>query len=240
MLTSYSAIWVWSMLWCLKSSTYRAGLLLGLVSYLGACLNYNFIWLAPLSIGVMYFVFMKDKTDWYKKQFLKYTSLGLFLCILVVLFHVDLALFEKQLIKQSWLGYIENLFQRKAFFFLSILGLIQIVVLRIKYFRNKLPDFNIDYLRLFQFFICLTILGIIGSLFEKNLIHGMSMVWVLTFLSLLPLEWIFQVISRMRSKRNVIYTIYVLVCLLDSHFEGRVRITAKFFQNTQVFSQKIK
>jgi hypothetical protein len=57
------------------------------------------------------------------------------------------------------------------------------------------------------------------------------MIWVLSFLSLIPIELIFQSISRLRSKRNMIYLIYILICLLDSHFEGRVKIFLKIFNN---------
>ncbi len=59
--------------------------------------------------------------------------------------------------------------------------------------------------------------------------------WVLTVFSLIPLEWIFQSISRLRSKRNAIYALYILVCLLDSHFEGRVRIIGKMFLEDEIF-----
>ena len=81
------------------------------------------------------------------------------------------------------------------------------------------------------------ILVLVGLFLEKNLLRGFGLMWILPFLGLIPLEWIFQVISRSRSKRNIIYVVYVLVCLLDSHFEGRVRITAKFFKSTPVQEQ---
>jgi hypothetical protein len=70
-----------------------------------------------------------------------------------------------------------------------------------------------------------------GIFVEKDLIHSFGLMWFVVFLSVLPLEWIFQSISRLRSRRNFIYLVYVLVCLLDSHFEGRLRILYNFYQS---------
>jgi hypothetical protein len=66
---------------------------------------------------------------------------------------------------------------------------------------------------------------------EKDLIRGLGMLWLLAFFSVLPLEGVFQALSRVRSRRNFIYAVYILVCLLDSHFEGRVRILYNFYQS---------
>jgi hypothetical protein len=60
---------------------------------------------------------------------------------------------------------------------------------------------------------------------------GFGLMWFVVFLSILPLEWIFQTISRLRSRRNMIYLVYILVCLLDSHFEGRVRMVFDFYHS---------
>jgi hypothetical protein len=68
-------------------------------------------------------------------------------------------------------------------------------------------------------------------LIEKDLAQSFGLMWFVVFLCILPLEWIFQSISRLRSRRNFIYMIYVIVCLLDSHFEGRVRIMYNFYQS---------
>jgi len=43
------------------------------------------------------------------------------------------------------------------------------------------------------------------------------------------LEVLFQKIHRMRSQRNMIYLIYIIICLLDSHIEGRIKIWLNFF-----------
>src|SRR5690606_27052580 len=39
LITSYSVVWIWSLLWVMKSSTYRTGLFLGLITYWGTLLH---------------------------------------------------------------------------------------------------------------------------------------------------------------------------------------------------------
>ena len=73
---------------------------------------------------------------------------------------------------------------------------------------------------------------VLFSLFwDDSLIIGFGTMWPLAFLSLVPLELLFQSLSRARSSRNMIYLIYILICLLDSHFEGRVKVFLKIFNN---------
>ena len=66
---------------------------------------------------------------------------------------------------------------------------------------------------------------------EEYFLKGFSMMWMLAFMSLIPLELVFQSISRLRSNRNMIYLIYILICLLDSHFEGRVKVFIRIFNS---------
>ncbi len=103
--------------------------------------------------------------------------------------------------------------------------------------QKRFAAFNLDRPRLAHLMVATLLMIIVGLTLEKNFIRGFGLMWILPFMALIPLEWIFQVISRSRSKRNMIYVLYVLVCLLDSHFEGRVRITAKFFKSTPVQEQ---
>ena len=94
-----------------------------------------------------------------------------------------------------------------------------------------LSTFAIDIKRLRELVVLVAILVLLSLLVEKNLMVGFGLLWFVVFLSILPLEWIFQTISRLRSRRNFIYTVYVLVCLLDSHFEGRVRMVYDFYRS---------
>ena len=90
---------------------------------------------------------------------------------------------------------------------------------------------TIDYKRLGELGILVICVVALSLIVDKDLVKNFGMLWFVVFLSILPLEWIFQSISRLRSRRNFIYAIYILVCLLDSHFEGRVRMLYNFYQS---------
>jgi len=175
---------------------------------------------------------MKDKTQWYRQQFLRYTAMGLVGCFFVFLYHIDLQLFGHGWSVSGFNLFIGNLIKRKAFFALSVVGGILLALAYAPITRRRFAEFTLDRTRMSHLLAGVGMLIFVGLTFEKNILRGFGMMWLLSFLALVPLEWIFQVISRLRSKRNFIYLLYVLICLLDSHFEGRVRITAKFFKNT--------
>lgn len=229
--TTFSVLWVWAILWCIKSATYRSGLMYGLLCYLGVVFNYNHFFLFPIGLLLLYFYFLDDHTDWYRGQFVKYTFLGLFLIVVTLLTHVDLSFFEDGLSLaqlQSWVG---TLLKRKSFYSLSLIGLVALIPMTLKPGMKLMSTFTVDVKRLRELLILVGILILLALFVEKNLLVGFGLLWFVVFLSILPLEWIFQTISRLRSRRNFIYMIYVLVCLLDSHFEGRVRMIFDFYHS---------
>lgn len=229
--TFFSVLWVWSILWCIKSSTYRSGLMYGLLCYLGVVINYNFVFLFPLGLGLLYFFFLKENTDWYRAQFVKYTMLGMFLILLTLITHIDLHFFEDVFTWDQFKSFFQVIINRKAFYSLSIIGFISLLIMVFKPQRKTLTTFTLDIKRLREF-SWLVISVIFLSLFvEKDLAQNFGLLWFVVFLCILPLEWIFQSISRLRSRRNFIYMIYVIVCLLDSHFEGRIRILYNFYES---------
>ncbi len=231
--TTFSVLWIWSILWCVKSSTYRSGLMYGLLCYMGVVLNYNHIFLFPIGLALLYFYFLKESTDWYRIQFVKYTSLGLFLIIITLITHIDLRFFESGLTIQQLRSYILTLLDRKAFFSLSIIGLISLLIMILKPHRRLLTALTIDHKWLQQLSILVICVFLVAFVTERNLVTDFGMLWFIVFLCVLPLEWIFQSISRLRSRRNFIYMIYVMLCMLDSHLEGRFRILYSFYQTPQ-------
>jgi hypothetical protein len=240
LLATQSSIWVWVLLWAMRSATYRAGLMYGLYHYQLICLNYNFIFLFPISALLIYFWYFNEKNTWYKKQFFKYSIAGVILIFFALLFHIHFDWFSGQ---WNWMGFfnqLSNLIKRKAFLSLSVLGILSLwLIYQPKWIKSFSPV-TIDKQRLNQLFVALIILIFYATYIEENILKNFGTLWILIFLSLIPIEWIFQVISRSRSKRNIIFVVYVLVCLLDSHFEGRVRIAAKFFKNNQLAEREIK
>jgi hypothetical protein len=230
MLTTYSLIWIWTLLWVTKSSTYRAGLFMGLVSFWGTLLNPNYAVLVFFQISFLILIFLKDRTLWFKRQLLKYALFGVVLTVLRLFSHADLL---EPLHSIDW-GIFQQVWReidRKAFFALGILGLIMILL---KYFKPKmiiLKDFQIESESVTIFLTSFSVYIFFSLFWDDSLVSGFGMMWPLAFLSLIPLEILFQSLSRMRSSRNMIYLIYILICLLDSHFEGRVKIFLKIFNN---------
>jgi hypothetical protein len=233
LLTCFPILWIWGLLWAAKSSTYRAGLMFGLLCYMGTLLNYHFFALFPIGLMILILWQLRDETSWYKRQFLRYNSIGIICCVTIFVYHIDLHFSGHGWNLNGFYLFLINFLQRKSFFILSILGLGILAAIYTPQSRNKVT-LHLDKNRLTHLLTAVVIILIVGLAFDKNLLRGFGLLWFVSFLSLLPLEWIFQSISRFRSKRNFIYVIYILICLLDSHFEGRVRRTAKFFQSTPI------
>ncbi|AUN96615.1 hypothetical protein DOM21_18735 [Bacteriovorax stolpii] len=229
-LTTYSLIWIWTLLWVTKSSTYRAGLFLGLVSYWGALINQSYAVLVFFQIGLLYFFFLKDRTSWYKRQLLRYALFGIILTLLHLFSHSDLL----QPLHSLDFSFITNAgreIDRKGFFVLGVFGIV-IAVFR-TYFKKPaiMKDFQMEKHSLNIVILSYLIFIGFSIVWDNSLVSGFGTMWALAFLSLLPLELIFQSIARLRSKRNMIYVVYILICLLDSHFEGRVKLFVKIFNS---------
>lgn len=230
--TTFSVLWVWGILWCAKSATYRSGLMFGLLSYIGVVLNYNFFFLFPTALVLLYFLLLKrEHTEWYRVQFLKYTTLGMFLILITLITHVDLNFFGNAMTPAELVNYLKVVINRKAFFSLSLIGAFFLALLFIFPRWKKFNGLMIDQLRLKELCLLVSILILCALYIEKDLVRGFGLMWMVAFLSILPLEGIFQALSRLRSRRNFIFASYIIVCLLDSHFEGRVRILYNFFES---------
>lgn len=228
--TTFALFSVWSILWITKSSTYRAGLFLGLLGYYGTIINPAYALILPLNIALLYFVFLNDKTPWFRRQLLKYASFGVILVIIFLLGHPNFQEGLRPFEFGTLIGNFSTIFERKAF---NVLGVFGLVILSVKFIlpkRNILRDFRVDRVKLFELVTLLILYGLFALFVDFRLINSFSMMWPISLFSLIPLELLFQSISRLRSRRNMIYLVYILICLLDSHFEGRVKIFIKLFE----------
>lgn len=227
--TTFSLVWIWTLLWVTKSHTYRSGLFLGLVSFWGALINQSFAFLVFIQLGLLYFVFLKDRTLWYKKQLLKYASFGIVLTLVHLIVHYD-SLKSLHALDFSFLKGLIFEIKRKGFYVLGVVGAL-IAGLKISpYCPNILKDLKIGHQSLKIVFYSYMIFIGISLFWENSLVIGFSNLWLLSFLSLIPIELLFQSLSRLRSRRNMIYLIYIIICLLDSHFEGRIKLFLKIFE----------
>lgn len=227
--TTFSVLWVWSMMWSTKSSTYRSGLFVGLVNYFGTIINPGYVILFPIQLLLFNFVFLRDKTKWYRRQFLKYTIFGGILMLFTVGSHLEHNLDLHGLGIDGIFTEITTLIGRKAFFTIFPLGLGLVIFHRFIPKIRYLSHFNLDYQKLDELGYSLIILFVVSTFLMSDLMSGLGMIWVLSIFSLFPLEWIFRSISRLRSKRNLIFVVYILISLLDSHFEGRLRTIGRIF-----------
>jgi len=203
----------------------------GLLCYVGVVFNYDYVFLFPVGLALLYFYFLKESTDWYRTQFVKYTFLGSFLILITLITHIDLRFFEDAMSFAGLKSYLTVVIKRKAFYSLSFIGLVSLLIMIFKPHRKLLATFIIDTVRLREFSILVGSLIVLSLLVSKDLAHSFGLLWFVVFLCIFPLEWIFQSISRLRSRRNFIYMIYVILCLLDSHFEGRIRNLFNFYQS---------
>ncbi len=223
----FPMIWIWSMLWVAKSSSYKTGLFLGLINCFGVIINPFFIYLILLQIPLFLWGIFNGQTNWFRRQFIKYSIPGYLLSVGVFYFK------DKSVVKFLPVDIFKEIlfhFQEKAFLSLSLLG---IVLFMITFFKKNtffFRDFYFDRKRFLEMGL-LSLAFLIPSVFLSHMGNlWFLIICLMVFLSLIPLELLFQKTSRFRSSRNIIFAIYLLICLLDSHFEGRVKIFLKMFE----------
>ena len=226
--STFSVLWIWTLLWVTKSGTYRAGLFLGLIGAWGTIIELSYSVLLIFQFIIMYFFLLKDKTFWFKRQLMKYALFGAIITIIIVA--TNTVTWGHSIVLNSTL-WQEIYYQigRKAFFSLSMIGLI---LLGIIVQHKKISTFyaiHFDRQRVLIIVTSILFLLVFSFFRDTYILSAFGVMWPVTLLALLPIEVMFQSISRLRSSRNMIYFIYILICLLDSHFEGRVKIFLKLF-----------
>ena len=231
----FTVIWVWAGLWIIKSSTYKSGLFLGTIGFLASLLDSRYSLLIIFHFSICHFLFLNQKTKWFRKQFYKYFSFGCFSSLLILIF---CRLFNVEGVKPiesiSLIKIGKNILfemNEKSFFSLALIGF---VILIVKYLFPKMEklgmSFFIDIKKMTIVLISLFILFCFGAFISPELIKGLGTIWPVVLFCLIPIEFIFQLSSRFRSNRNIIYLMYILICLLDSHFEGRIKIFLNFIK----------
>ena len=226
--TTVTIVWLWSLLWSFRSGTYRSGLLTGLVGCYLVAIDAINILLIPIALYGAYKFFLNDKTAWFKKQWVKYNLLGVTLSCIVVLTKIssiELSFNHYELFVSG----IYDLIYRKAFYTISPVGIVLFLIYLSRRSGLLLTYVSFDYSKIIEVLFGFITIVLFGVLIQPSFVMGFSTIWILVFFCLLPIEWIFQSISRLRSKRNLIYAMYILVCLLDSHLENRFRIVGKMF-----------
>ncbi len=229
-LTTYSVLWIWSLLWITRSASYRVGLYWGLMLFWGIVINHAWVWLSIFQTIMVYFFFLPGKTDWFKNQLIKYALPGIILSLFLV--YLDPSAFNNlNIIDANYGDSILKTISKKAFYALSYVGLFLLIAKLLFSERSFFKNIYIDLKKIQQLFIMLLILFIYSLTIDSYLLRGFSIMWPIVFFSLIPLEVLFQSITRLRSSRNLIYLIYIIICLLDSRLEVRIKVFLKMFSS---------
>lgn len=123
----------------------------------------------------------------------------------------------------------QTVFFRKGFNLLAIIGVLILFIKYLKPNQSLVKDFKIDREKFNELLILLAVVLIFSVFVDYQLMNNFGLMWPIVLFALIPIELLFQSISRLRSRRNMIYLIYIMICLLDSHFEGRVKIFVRLF-----------
>ena len=228
LIASFSILWIWGLLWTMRSATYRSGLFMGLLGAYGYILFVGNIPFYFASLVLGWFVLFDNKTSWFKKQFLKYNLLGALILLVLIPFdgrEFPLAFnLHKALFLEQW----DYNFFHKDFYILAVLGVILVGVFsfNIKNLGNRFNIYNKDLFG--KFLYCLSTLVCLSFAISPQNVSYINSLWIMAFISLVPLEWLFQAIRRLRSRSNLVYGIYIVICLLDSRIEGRIKNIVKF------------
>ena len=227
--TTYSLLWIWSILWVAKSSSYRAGLFLGLVGYWGTVVNQSFSLLAFIQVSLLYFYFLDHKTRWFKRRLLRYSLLGLIMVVITIVIS-DGPFDGLHPLTRQYIDGLIGIIQRKAFYSLSFLGVLILLwkIMAPQAFVARSIKFDMD--KILQLVVSIAVLFVYSLFFDNYLVESFAIMWMVVLLSVIPLELLFQAITRLRSRRNMIYVAYTIICLLDSHFEGRIKIFLRLFE----------
>ncbi len=229
--TTFTLLWVWGLLWSAKAASYRIGFGLGLLGYYGVLLDPANSLLLFIQIPMSFYLMLPDKTKWFKLKLIRYLCFGLLLSVLYIVSNWEQSLFAflpswEAIYNKEVLANLFSIFERKAFFTLAPIGAI-FLWLKLKSDWHRFGQIVVDRHYYTILFHALTLL-IVGTLFfSPYWMKSFGWLWCLTLLSLIPLEFLFQATFRLRSKRNIIYLTYILIALLDSHLENRLK---QFYQ----------
>jgi hypothetical protein len=224
LLGAFAVLYVWSLYWASRAGNYRAGLIIGSVLLWGSWIDHSLFLLWPVT--VIYFLFwgLRRAHFWYKQQFFKYTLFAFFMSILVLLDH---GLGVKLMKGDDWIRLGDTMayvFQQKSFFYISILGFLLLILSKIYPWLDRQAQFLNQENKFSDLIIIAIGFLVVGLLFFHDLVSSYFFLMILGFFSLVPLEILFRHLQSLRSQRNLIFLCYILICLVDSHLEGRVKI----------------
>jgi len=228
-LTTYFFTLGWTILWITKSSTYRTGLFLGLISYWGALLGWYYYLASIVQMLFLFFIFMGRQGRWYRVKVARYAMFGIVLGLITFLVN-----YSSEELVGIWGGAIFDelvqLFERKAFFSLAFVGVLIVPFLLLRPENPHVRLFKLNHTTFYQLASVIVVMILLGLMVSDLALRGFALLLPIILFSLIPLEFIFQSIAPLRSTRNMIYLVYILIALLDSHLEGRIKILISLWE----------
>ena len=217
---SFSLVWVWAVLWASRGSTYKTGLFLGMVGFWGGLVARPFAFLALAQVPLVFW-FLGGRTPWFRGRLLKYSLAGTGMLAAVLASDArPPAAFAWP--PGPWPSATDLLLLGKAFFVVAPLGACALLLKILPGTAGLWPS-GMDAAAARRFAACVAVYGALCLAFDPGMAGGLSLLWVVAFLSLLPVEALIQAVPRLRPSRRAIYLLYVLICLLDSHLDGRIK-----------------
>lgn len=228
--SSATLSWIWVSFWMLRSGNYRSGLIAGIICAWLSMLHpglYFFYWLQML---FLFYISKSNITLWYKQQLFRYTTLGGIYAFLIFITHQDHQLFFRNL--GQWFSWYQPhlvTIVSKSYFAIIPVGLVLFFIKRKTITQSMLWQNFIGGHRAYDLVVLILMSFLLGFLVFPPIFGVYMLLAIITFLSLFPLEQILVFVQQAKSQRNMIFLSYLLLCLLDSNMEGRVKILISQF-----------
>jgi hypothetical protein len=225
-----SLAWLWSTFWMLRAGNYRAGLVSGIICALATMYHPAFYFVYWIQVLFLFNLSRDNFTWWYKQQMFRYTTLGGIYAFFLFLTHQDHHLYFDNM--GQWFNwyrpYFDNIFS-KSFFAIIPVGIVLFIVKRKFILESKIWLNFVGNHRSYDLFLLFILTFALGFMIFPPIFGAYMLLVVATSVCLFPLEHIFSFVQHAKSQRNMIFLSYLILCLLDSNMEGRVKILISQF-----------
>jgi hypothetical protein len=223
-ISSIGITWVWLLFWSIRTANYRSGLILGFFNISATMWCSFFYWLYWMQLIFIHFFCADRLTLWFKKQLYRYTLVGGLISTFIFLSHQNVDFHVEFSHLTIHLNILMDLLGAKSFYLVAPLGLMIMVYIALeKKQTHALYHFLFNQFKWHDLSILLLIPILLSLVTQPLIASNYFIMAILVFLSLIPLELIFQKIHEIKSARNIIYLCYFIFCLLDSHMESRFK-----------------
>ncbi len=223
--SSATVAWIWVSFWMLRAGNYRAGLIAGIVCAWVSMFHPGLYFMYWVLVLFLFYISKANFTLWYKQQMFRYTTLGGIYAFFIFLTHQDHHLFFQNL-GQWFTWYKPHLVNilSKSYFAIIPVGVVLFLVKRKTILESPLWQNFVGNNRAYDLMTLSLMAFLLGFLVFPPIFGVYVLLVSITFLSLFPLEQILGFVQQAKSQRNMIFLSYLLLCLLDSNMEGRVKI----------------